>query len=94
MAKTLNNGQAFFSPLGMVNGLLAGADYASLADDSRELQSSALAVLKCLYLTLSSPSDKDALAASEAADIVALAAGLLEFTQAVDDRISEKKGAA
>lgn len=94
MTKHLNNGQAFFAPLGLVNGLLAGVADGGLADDSRELQSSALAVLKCLYTTLSSPIDGETLAASEAAEVIALAAGILELTQAVDDRISEKRGAA
>lgn len=91
--KPLNNGQATFSPLSVVNGLIAGADADGVSCDSQVMQAAALAVLKCLYVTLSNPRECDALDASEAADVVALAAGVLELTQAIDNRLAETRGA-
>ena len=91
--KPLNNGHATFSPLGVVNGLIAGADADGVACDSQAMQAAALSVLKCLYVTLSNPSECDVLDASEADDVVALAAGVLELTQAIDNRLAETRGA-
>lgn len=91
--KPLNNGEATFSPLHIVNGFITGADADGMASDSQAMQTAALSVLKCLYVTLSSPMDSETLSPSDAADVVALAAGVLELTQAIDDRLSETRGA-
>ena len=84
---------AQFSLAGIFNAASSG-DLVAADCDAANLPSMALSVLNCLYTTLSEDGARGAMSREQIADVVAVAAGMLELSGTVKDFVRDNQEGA